>query len=259
MLATSSRPEARRISCLMRKVIVKRRSNVLGIFLCILAITGCRAGALHQASIGANEAPAPEVSCVAGPGALSTAAVPMSQVEPSLTYLQNFQPETYALDRPRATKFLGPCGSSVTAMILDKVGLSDGNVYQITSSGLEPWPVAYSQMFDHTTLNTSDIPDIPDAQFVHAVPIEPPSARTGVGTRYLGLWKQNSGGLVVDFTLTAGGGKHVKVRPLLRSDLPLRSISYFPSPDTRSGGLYLVQEATPGEVRAISFSWWHKK
>jgi hypothetical protein len=233
------------------KEVVKRRSDELGICLCILVAPACQGYAPPQSPAVASVASASRASCAAGPGALSTAPVAMGEVEPSLIYLQPFEPEVYSLDRASATMLSGPCASSVTAMVLDKVGLSDGKVYQANLGGIAPWPVAYSSMFNRANLDKSQLPDIPNAQFVHAVAVE--------GRRYAGLWKQKDGSLIVDFKVPEAGGRAIDVRPLLRSRLPLRSVSYFPAPDTRSGGLYLVQEAAPGQVRVIRFSWWHRK
>lgn len=232
---------------------MKRTFKITSICLCTIIASACGAGAESAISTTADAASASSVNCAAGQGALSTVQTPAQAVEPTLTYLQDFEQDVYGLQLGRAFTLSGKCAPLVEAalMVNNIIGLSNGDVYQITTSGIAPWPLAYSRMFQRADLSQSEIPDIPNAQFVHAVRVER-------GERYVGLWKQKGDGLIVDFTVPAGSGQAADIRPLLRSSLPLRSVSYFPAPDTRSGGLYLVQE-TPSGVRVIAFNWWHSE
>lgn len=185
----------------------------------------------------------------------------LDEARRSLSFIPKMIKERYHLDLRGAADFTGACARHVRAKSLDIIGLENGSVYQLTKDGLANWPRTYAEMFSQVDVERQRRPEIPGATFVHAVPVNPlgtPIDRE-VRTRMLGLWRQGTGSLIVDFVLPASGRKADKVRPLLRSNLPVRSISYFPSPDTASGSVSLVQEVTPERVRVLTLEWWHKE
>lgn len=75
-------------------------------------------------------------------------------------------------------------------------------------------------------------------------------------TDYVGLWRDDRRSAVRAFSSLPDGGFTAPV-PVLTSSLPLRSVTYFPAPDTPSGRLGLVQEGPRGETRLISLDWSH--
>ncbi|MGH8076118.1 MAG: hypothetical protein ACREPE_02170 [Lysobacter sp.] len=78
---------------------------------------------------------------------------------------------------------------------------------------------------------------------------------TSAGGNFVGLWRDDVGVRLYAFTRdNAGAFSDPKL--VLSSTLPLRSVSYFPAPDSPSGRLGLVQEAGD-EIRLLSLDWYH--
>lgn len=97
-------------------------------------------------------------------------------------------------------------------------------------------------------------PTAPRGDFVMATSVQAGATGDGAG-EFVGLWRQGAVSTLYAFSRDAGG-RFGAARPLLDSRLPLRSVSYFPGPDSPSGRLGLVQEAA-GEIRLISIDWFH--
>ena len=217
--------------------------------------SACRASSEPAAAVAnvpfAAEA-ASTVDCTAGPEALSARSASVSQVEPALSYLGNFKQDLYNVN---VTILSGSCTPLVQAVVLDKIGFSNGNVYQIKPEGIVPWQ-PLGPLFERPKLNESQIPNFPNAQFLQAVDIGYLGTKMGLAKRYVGLWKQAGNWLIADFKVLEGG-RIMNVQPLLRSRLPLRSVSFFPAPDAPAGSLFLVQEEPSGNVRLIRLGWRH--
>lgn len=77
-----------------------------------------------------------------------------------------------------------------------------------------------------------------------------------VGGDFVGLWQVGGKWLVQSFSMLADES-FTAPRPVLTSSLPLRSVRYFPAPDTPSGRLEVLQEQPNGSVRSLAFSWLH--
>ena len=195
---------------------------------------------------------ASKLDCAAGSEALSARSASMNQVEPTLSYLGKLKQN---LSRVNVTILSGRCTPLVQAALLDKIGFSNGNVYQIEPEGIVPWQ-SLMPVFEQPKLDESAIPEFPNAQFVQADDVGWHRTETGLAKRYVGLWRQAGSWLVADFKVLEGG-KTIDVQPLLSSSLPLRSVSFFPAPDTPSGSLWLVQEEPSGNVRLIRLGWRH--
>lgn len=226
-------------------------------FLLLISSTSCQSSS-ERGALGAATSTRLPLGCNTKPKALVATPVPVKQANSTLEYLQTFEREIYSLTLTDVTLLTGACAPSVNATLLDKVGLVDGSVYQLKDDGLVAWPVPFDTMFDRVELAESRKPALKNARFLHAVEVESKSTNLGIITRYLGVLQQGSGSVVVDFAVSADGQQPIKVRPLIRSMLPLRSVSYFPSPDTASGSIFLVQERSISEVRVLRLNWWHK-
>ncbi|MEH6419849.1 hypothetical protein [Pseudomonas sp. CGJS7] len=99
-------------------------------------------------------------------------------------------------------------------------------------------------------------PETIAGEFVMATRVESAAPGTQAG-EFVGVWRGTSASKLYAFSRDAAG-RFGAPRLLLDSTLPLRSVSYFPAPDSPSGRLGLVQQA-PGEIRLISVDWFHPK
>jgi hypothetical protein len=174
--------------------------------------------------------------------------------------LKNLQPpgltlETGRLDSPSVIVLTGERASLVRDSGLGIVRLSNGDYFVIA-----PCVRAYAnegrEPFRKAELDRSQLPDLPNAEFLQADSVESVRTEAGLSTRYIGLWKQGRGALIAEFIVSSDGARAMQAIPLMKSDLPIRSIDFFPSPDTPSGSVTLVQEAGQA-TRVVKFNWWH--
>lgn len=241
-----------------RKVAVKHKIKIPVRCVSLLFFAGQSACQTHSQppATAANTATAAEaaskVDCTAGPEALSAKSTSMSEVDPTLSYLGNFKQDLFETN---VTTLSGRCTPFVQAAKMGLIGFSNGDVYQIKPDGIVPWQ-PLGPLFERPKLNESQIPSFPNAQFLQAVDIGYVGTKMGLAKRYVGLWKQAGNWLIADFKVLEGGSI-IQVQPLMRSSLPLRSVSFFPAPDAPAGSLFLVQEEPSGNVRLIRLGWRH--
>lgn len=94
-------------------------------------------------------------------------------------------------------------------------------------------------------------PTYPGHKFVMATNLGFPDAKRRT---FVGIWRGREGDVVASFSRQ--GDSFSVPRPLLRSPLPVRSVTYFPAPDTPAGTLGLVQEDRSG-VTLYHLQWYH--
>ena len=157
------------------------------------------------------------------------------------------------------TLLSGTCASQVDVSELDKIQFRNGAVYQIISGQTRPLIGGGPPTYGSSAIVRSSIPSLDGGEFVNASVVERARTIAGLEIRYVGLWKQQKRWLIGEFKALDGGKTTSAVVPLLTSDTPLRSVSYFPAPDTPSGGLSIVQAFSPTDTRVLHFSWWHGK
>lgn len=152
----------------------------------------------------------------------------------------------------------GACAGRLQAFRMADVYLSDAVALQLGEDG-QPHPstddaAGYRAVF--AIGPGQPHPTAPPGEFVMATAVQAsaPGDRAG---EFVGVWRQGSASKLYAFSRDAAGGFGA-ARPLLESSLPLRSVSYFPAPDSPSGRLGLVQEAA-GELRLISIDWFHPR
>nr|WP_315254756.1 hypothetical protein [uncultured Duganella sp.] len=90
-------------------------------------------------------------------------------------------------------------------------------------------------------------PQIADAEFIMAV-----NADRALD---VGVWKTGAGYLVAAYVRQAAGFSAPV--PLLRSTQPIKSVTYFPSPDA-PGGKLSVLTRVDGAITLVSLSWYHR-
>jgi hypothetical protein len=99
-------------------------------------------------------------------------------------------------------------------------------------------------------------PEVPGAEFVMGFRAGYRREGDVLTTNWLGLWRGPKGDFVQAYK-QAKPGEFKLMRKLLTSSSRLRSVTYFPAPDTPSGRIGLVQDHNGGEVRLISIDWSH--
>lgn len=100
-------------------------------------------------------------------------------------------------------------------------------------------------------------PELPGHVFVMATLVQRQFDPGGkpVADHYAGIWRKGEASVVASFSRPIDGA-FTTPRPILASAAPLRSISYFPSPDTPSGNLGLIQEGDR-KIHLIAVRWSH--
>lgn len=147
----------------------------------------------------------------------------------------------------------GPCARSVKAFLVSTATLESGEGFDFDPQGavspreaasqLEPAVLAASAPAGH-------------GQFVMATRVDGRNDPQGVLTNYLGLWRKGNQWTVASFS-QRGKDNVGAVKPLLTSTVPVKSITYFPAPDTRSGQISLTLQETPRTTNLLGFSWYH--
>ncbi|WP_420607363.1 hypothetical protein [Novosphingopyxis sp.] len=94
-------------------------------------------------------------------------------------------------------------------------------------------------------------------RFVMAFRVGYRRANEALITDYVGVWQKGNAAVVSGYSSSPATG-FTTPRAVFTSELPIRSVSYFPSPDTASGRLGVVQEQTGGSARMIGIDWAHQ-
>lgn len=94
-------------------------------------------------------------------------------------------------------------------------------------------------------------PAYPGHAFVMATNLGFPDTK---GRSFVGIWRGPKGDIIASFARQ--GNAFSTPQPLLRSPLPISSVTYFPAPDTPAGTLGLVQQDGRG-VTLYHLNWYH--
>jgi hypothetical protein len=149
----------------------------------------------------------------------------------------------------------GPCADGVHAFRMSQVEFEDGAVYTARSDDrfVHAPDVAGLGNLRGESLATAQ-PAIDRARFIMAANVDMAGGASGKRSLDVGLWQTSEGYLLAAYTRHGGGfGAPVE---LVRSRLPLRSVTYFPSADSNSGRLGLVEDTGSG-VALVSLDWDH--
>lgn len=155
----------------------------------------------------------------------------------------------------RVTLLEGPCAGGVQAFRMSQFVFKDGVFY---TAGLDGRLVHATDVAGLTAYwegqRFTDHPEISQARFIMAANVDFSSKPDDAPLLRVGVWQTGGTWLVAAFIRQAGGFS-VPVE-LLRSSQPIRSVSYFPSPDTNTGRLGLVAETGQG-IALVSLDWDH--
>ena len=154
-----------------------------------------------------------------------------------------------------AEQFDRPCAAEVQKSSMGSVQLADGRAFQeIHETGrYKPRDTsAFEDEYDRRTAIERNSPRLADSALLSSDRVN--SRR--VGGDFVGVWKVGKRWLVQSFS-QRNDRTFTQPRQVFASSLPLRSVMYFPGPDTPSGRLEVVQEQPNGAVRLLAFDWWH--
>jgi hypothetical protein len=194
-------------------------------------------------------------SCAsAGPEALQLADAEPTAARQSLEFAPGSATGTLTVVGSRVVS--GPCEAELRAFILDNLYLPGGRVLARSPSGTGLVAQSGASIEDRALWADDPHPDVRDGQFVMAFQVNFRRDAAGLTTDYVGLWRTGARSVVQAFSKLPDG-RFTEPRPVLTSRLPLRSVTYFPAPDSRSGRLGLVQDGPAGETRLISLDWSH--
>lgn len=157
----------------------------------------------------------------------------------------------------RAYTLKGECAGDVQAFQMGVISLSYGMIQEVERDGarvLQPRQEA-GQFYGAMTSEIS-APSGVGGVFAGAARVGGRRhADGGLEEHYLGLWRDSGSSVIAAFSKSATGAYTAPLR-VLTSTLPLRSLSYFPSPDSPSGRIGLVQETADGP-HLLSLDWHH--
>jgi hypothetical protein len=149
----------------------------------------------------------------------------------------------------------GPCAEGVHAFRMSQVEFEDGAVYTARSDDRFVYApdVAGLRNLRGDPLETGQ-PAIDRARLIMAANVDSADGANGKRSLDVGLWQTTEGYLLAAYARHGDGfGTPVE---LVRSRLPLKSVTYFPSADSNSGRLGLVQDTGSG-IALVSLDWDH--
>ncbi|NIJ18664.1 hypothetical protein FHS95_000333 [Sphingomonas naasensis] len=150
----------------------------------------------------------------------------------------------------------GSCAGAVKGFVTDRIYLAGDRVLRRGATGAPSFSEEQGSDFSKRRLSAEKGPGGGTGQFTMGYPVAYRQIGGTLVTDYIGIWRVAGGSVVRSFSSRPEGG-FTTPRPVLRSNLPLRSVTYFPAPDVPSGQLGLVQEVNGGTVRLIGITWWH--
>ena len=155
----------------------------------------------------------------------------------------------------RVTLLEGPCADGVHAFRMSQFVFQDGAFY---TAGLDGRLVHATDTAGLTHfwsgLFFTDHPAISQARFSMAANVDFSSKPDDTPLLRVGVWQAGETWLLAAFIRQQQG--YSAPVELLRSRQPIRSVSYFPSPDTNTGRLGLVVDSEK-TIALVSLDWDH--
>jgi hypothetical protein len=146
----------------------------------------------------------------------------------------------------------GPCAQAVQGFRVSQIAFSDDAVFDIGQEGQLTYSTrAHGLRRDQGVLLSATHPEIPGARFIMADHVDGSAGRQALE---VGVWQSGTDYLVAAY-IRRDAGLSVPVE-LVRAAHPIRSVTYFPAPDTNAGRLGLLQETDTG-MAIVSVNWNH--
>lgn len=155
----------------------------------------------------------------------------------------------------RVTLLEGPCADGVLAFRMSQFVFQDGAFYTAGLDGRLVHATDTAGLRHYWSgLFFTDHPQISQARFSMADNVGFSSKPDDAPLLRVGVWQAGETWLVAAFIRQQQG--YSAPVELLRSRQPVRSVSYFPSPDTNTGRLGLVVD-TGKAIALVSLDWDH--
>lgn len=155
----------------------------------------------------------------------------------------------------RVTLLEGPCAHDLQAFRMSQLVFSDSAVFTVQLDGRLVHATAPAGLTAYQDgQRATDHPEIKQARFIMAYDVDTTSTPGDRPVLRVGVWQAGGTWLVAAFIRRSGG--YSEPIELLRSRQPIRSVSYFPSPDTNTGRLGLVADTGHG-IALLSLDWDH--
>ncbi|MBV7257179.1 hypothetical protein KCG44_10335 [Pacificimonas sp. WHA3] len=223
------------------------------VFVAAMMIGACAADNPETSTPRISAAPSSvAIMCAEGANGLSISDGDPAQASASL----NISPDRLGeLEIFRVERVSGSCAHLVHDAMPGQILLSDGNYYASRNGEVVARDDA-SILFDAKGIDSVALREWDQRRFVDGASYGVKSTGSGSSRLYVGVWSDSTRSAIGTFMASSDGTATAPVL-LLASDLPIRGVSYFPDPDTRSGLLSVVQEQPDRTAHIIAFRWQH--
>lgn len=188
------------------------------------------------------------------PDGLKRRALQPGVVEPSLEFVEG---PPHHMRVAYVNLVEGTCARLVAEAQQNVIRLRDGSTFMLNDDGMGAvsWPQARGA-FGIDDLDMRNVPLLEGQRFLGGDDYLTVPTALGREQRYIGLWGGKRRWTVAAFAVSPAGVGEIRC-VLLHSKLPVRGVTFFPSPDQPSGGIWLVQEGPGQQIRTIAVSWRH--
>ena len=217
-----------------------------------VAAIGCQS--LSQAEPSPQETQTVLQSCSASAASAKLRLDPVAEDTVAATIRADPRARAARFDIVEALAVSGACAGALRMVRMDNVLLADGSALRRTADN-ELMPRDPLSLAEETIDQGEAHPQGP-GKFVMAFRAGYRRVDDTLKTDYVGIWQDGKRAVVAGYTSSPDAG-YTTPRTVLSSSLPLRSVSYFPAPDTRSGRLGLLQKQADGTLRLIGVDWSH--
>lgn len=234
------------LACIEAVVTVRSMSYLTSLFIALTASVSAHPGLFDGVPLSSRTSS----ECIAT--AFPARSVVTDLVVPSIAIAD---PQLLAL--ASVTQFDAPCASQIRTAKLGLIQLNDGTVLEASSGPEFGYRISdslgFSDSYDTRNEAERKLPLIGSYPLLASARV---NAKTKGGD-FIGVWKIDGRWAVQAFSQKSDG-TFTKPESVFTSSLPIRSVEYFPAPDSPSGSLFVVQEQPDGQARAIQFFWSHR-
>jgi len=237
--------------------ILARRSKAGLASLALSSALTAACGASLPAAAAQSTSSSASPCSVAGDRLRSMTASPGDDafVDRTLTWAAEDAKDSHAL-AGRSLRLTGACANDVSGYNLGEAVLATGEGFTFSLS----YEIKSSEIAKKVTMPDAvkEAPEIFDGgRFVMATKVQAVRISDDLYFDYLGLWSSSGTSVVASFRTSEKGGATMP-RVLFRSSAPIKSISFFPSPDSPAGTISLAQIVDPESVQLSTYRWNHE-
>jgi len=209
------------------------------------------------ATAAQSTAPNASPCSVAGERLRSMTASPSDNafVDRTIAWAAEGARDSHALSG-RSFRLTGACANDVSGYNLGEAVLATGEGFTFSPS----YEIESSEIAKRATTPgaVKEAPQVFNGgRFVMATKVQTVRINDKLYFDYLGLWSSSGKSVVASFR-TSAKGEVAAPRVLFSSSAPIKSISFFPSPDSPAGTISLAQLVDPMTVQLSTYRWNHE-